>query len=116
MHVLGIALLFGLGIMAIARWIEYPLAWGRNKAKISVHPVLEVVLGIIFAWAVNFNLWQLWNVPMRAQWVALTLTGIALGGVSHVFTVLLGMFSGLGRKLNDEAATIEAPANLQRAA
>ncbi len=57
-----------------------------------------------------------WNVPMRAQWVAVTLTGIALGGISHVFTVTLGMLSGLGRKLNDEAETIESPANLQRVA
>lgn len=116
MHVFGLAILFGLGIMAVARWVEYPLAVLRGKIKVSVQPVLEVALGIIFAWIVNFNLWQLWNVPMRAQWVAVTLTGIALGGISHVFTVTLGMLSGLGRKLNDEAETIESPANLQRVA
>lgn len=116
MHVFALALLFGLGIMAIARWVEQPLGRLRDKIKISVHPVLEVALGIIFAWVVNFNLWSLWGIPMRADWIAVTLTGIALGGISNVFTVMLNALSGLGRKLNDEAQSMESPANLQRIA
>ncbi len=116
MHIFGIALLFGLGIMSVARWLEHPLAWLREKTRISVFPLVEVALGIALAWAVDFNIWRLWDVPMRADWVALTLTGVALGGISHFFTEILNMFSGLGRKLNDEAKTIESPTSLQRVA
>jgi hypothetical protein len=77
--------------------------------------VVEVALGIALAWAVNFNLWALWGVAMRADWVAVTLTGVALGGIAQFFTAVLAMFSGLGRKLNDEAETIERP-KLERVA
>ena len=116
MHTFGIALLFGIGMMSVARWVDGPLRILRDRIKISVFPLLEVALGVGLAWAVNFNLWQLWNVPMRAQWLAVTLTGIILGGVSEVFSEILGMFTGLGRKLNDEAETIERPSSLQRVA
>lgn len=116
MYVLGIAVLFGLGIMAISRWVEHPLAFLRDRTKISFYPVLEVALGIGLAWAVDFNIWRLWGITMRADWVAVTLTGVALGGLSQFFTEILVMFGGLGRKLNDEAKTIESPTGLQRVA
>ncbi len=116
MHTFGIALLFGIGIMSVARWVEQPLAWVRSKLRISVFPLLEVALGVGLAWAINFNLWQLWNIPMRADWLAVTLTGAILGGIAEVFSEVLGLFTGLGRKLNDEAETIERPSGLQRVA
>jgi drug/metabolite transporter (DMT)-like permease len=116
MHVFGIALLFGLGIMSVARWVERPMMRLRDKVSISVYPLLEVSIGVGLAWAVDFNLWKLWHVPMRADWVAVTLTGVALGGIAHFFSELLATFSGLGRKLHDEAETIEHPGELQRVA
>ena len=107
MHEFGLAVLFGLGVMCVARWFEQPLRTLRRRTQLSVYPVLEVALGIALAWVVNFNLWSLWHVPMRADWVAVTLTGMLLGGIAQFFTEVLAMFSGLGRKLNDEAETIE---------
>lgn len=115
MYVFGIAVLFGLGVMCLARWVERPLQRLRDKTMLALYPVLEVGIGVGLAWAVNFNLWQLWHVPMRASWLGVTLTGVALGGVAQFFTEILGMFSGLGRKLHDEAETIEHP-TLQRVA
>jgi hypothetical protein len=116
MHVFGIALLFGLGVMCLARWVERPLARLGDRVHVSVYPLLEVAIGIGLAWAVDFNLWNLWHVPMRADWVAVTLTGVALGGIAQFFTEILTTFSGLGRKLHDEAETIEHPGGLQRVA
>lgn len=115
MYVFAIALLFGLGIMCVARWVDQPLRALRRRLVLSVYPLLEVALGIALAWAVNFNLWSLWHVTMRADWVAVTLTGVALGGIAEFFTGVLAMFSGLGRKLHDEAETIERP-KLERVA
>ena len=111
MHVFALALLFGLGIMSVARWEERPLhALGdRMKMMISLYPLLEVLIGIGLAWAINFNLWAMWGIGMRAAWLGVTLTGVALGGVAQFFTEILAMFGGLGRKLHDEAETIEHP-------
>jgi hypothetical protein len=115
MYVLGIAVLFGLGVMCLARCVERPLQQLRERVPLALYPLTEVVLGIALAWAVNFNLWGLWHISMRADWVAVTLTGAALGGIAQFFTEVLAMFSGLGRKLNDEAETIERP-KLERVA
>jgi hypothetical protein len=116
MYVFGIAILLGLGIMCVARWVERPLQQLRDLVPLSLYPVLEVALGVGLAWAVNFNLWALWGITMRADWVAVTLTGVALGGIAQFFSAVLAMFSGLGRKLNDEAETIERPTKLERVA
>ena len=115
MYILGIAVLLGLGVMCIARCVDPLLRLFGGPVSRALHPLAELALGIGLAWAVNFNLWALWHIPMRADWVAVTLTGVALGGIAQFFTELLAMFSGLGSKLHDEAETIERP-KLERAA
>lgn len=115
MYVFGIVMLFGLGVMCLARVMERPLRQLRERLQVALYPLLEVALGVGLAWAVHFNVWSLWHVPMRADWVAVTLTGLALGGVAQFFSEVLTTFSGLGRKLNDEAETIERP-RLERVA
>ena len=68
MHIFGIALLLGAGwVMSVARWLEYPLTWLREKTRISVFSLIEVALGIVLAWAVDFNVWRPLDVPMRAD-------------------------------------------------
>jgi hypothetical protein len=115
MYAFGIAILLGLGVMCAARCLE-PLVRLLGAPLVqALRALAELALGIGLAWAVNFNLWALWHIPMRAEWVAVTLTGVALGGIAQFFTELLAMFSGLGRKLQDEAETIERP-KLERVA
>jgi len=116
MYVFGIAIMLGLGVMCVARWVERPLQRLGERLSLSLYAMLEVGLGIGLAWAVNFNLWSLWGISMRADWVAITLTGLALGGIAQFFTEVLALFSGFGRKLNDEAETIERPTKLERVA
>lgn len=68
MHIFGIALLLGAGwVMSVARWLEYPLTWLREKTRISVFSLIEVALGIVLAWAVDSDVWRLLDVPMRAD-------------------------------------------------
>jgi len=116
MYAFGIAVLLGLGVMCITRWVERPLQRSRERLPVSLYPMVEVGLGIGLAWAVNFNLWTLWGITMRADWIAVTLTGVAIGGIAQFFTEVLALFSGFGRKLNDEAETIERPTKLERVA
>lgn len=107
MYAFGIAIVFGLGVMCLARAVERPLRRLRDRLGLALYPVLEVAVGVGLAWAVNFNLWSLWAIPMRADWVAVTLTGMALGGIAQFFSEVLTTFSSLGRKLDDEARSIE---------
>jgi drug/metabolite transporter (DMT)-like permease len=115
MYVFGMAVLFGLGIMCTARWVEQPVRQFRDRMPFDLYPMVQLGIGIGLAWAVDFNLWRLWHLPMRADWLGVTLTGVALAGIAQFFTEVLAMFSGLGRKLHDEAETIEHP-SLQRVA
>jgi hypothetical protein len=116
MYVFGIAIMLGLGVMCVARWVERPLQRLGERLSLSLYALMEVGLGVGLAWAVNFNLWSLWGINMRADWIAVTLTGLAIGGIAQFFTEVLALFSGFGRKLNDEAETIERPTKLERVA
>jgi hypothetical protein len=110
MHVFGLILLFGLGILAIERFFDrwlsiVPEAWA----------LLGVALGIVLAWVVGFDLFKDWALPARAGWVGVTMSGIILGGVADVWHYMLHLFSGVTRKVNDEAKTMEQRESLRAA-
>lgn len=63
----GIAVLFALGVMCVVRCVERPLQGLRERVPLSLYPLVEVALGIGLAWAVHFDLWSLWHIPMRAD-------------------------------------------------
>ncbi|MFN8232392.1 MAG: hypothetical protein U0V56_02540 [Actinomycetota bacterium] len=110
MHVFAIALLFGLGIMVLGKLVE------RFIMGIpELHTVLLVGLGIGLAWAVNFDIFADWGLAARAGWVGVTMTGIILGGIAYAWGVVFGLFSGVLRKVNDEAATMEQTQGLRAA-
>ena len=83
MYAFGIAVLLGLGVMCVARCLDPLLRLLGAPASQVLHPLAELALGIGLAWAVNFDLWALWHIPMPADWVAITLTGVALGGIAR---------------------------------
>ncbi|HZP90368.1 MAG TPA: hypothetical protein VFC04_05160 [Actinomycetota bacterium] len=102
MHAFGIALLLGLAVMIVAALAE------RYLAKTpEVRALVFLGLGIIAAWVMDFGLWREWAMTTRAGWLDTTLTGVILGGIAHVWHVLLGFVEGMSRKVADEASTIE---------
>jgi hypothetical protein len=102
MYAFGIAVLLGLAVMIVAALADRYLV--RTP---EVRALVFLGLGIIAAWAMDFGLWREWAMPTRVQWLDTTLTGVILGGVAHVWHVLLRFIEGLSRKVTDEAATIE---------
>lgn len=74
---------------------------------------LLAVLGIGAAWITNFSIWELWGVPVRAEWLGITLTGLALGGLAMAWHEVLRLISGMERKVHDEAATLEKTEGLR---
>ncbi len=48
--------------------------------------------------------------------IAVTLTGILIGGAAHLWRSLLGFFTSLSGKFTDQAGTTEKAEHLRRAA
>jgi hypothetical protein len=102
MYVFALALLFGLGILAIERFVDrwltrVPEAWA----------VLGVALGVALAWIVNFDIFRDWGLDARAGWLGVTMTGIILGGIADFWHFMLGLFSEVMRKVKGEARQME---------
>jgi len=47
------------------------------------------------------------GISSRADWLGTTLTGVILGGIAYAWHEVLSLFSGVSRKVTDEAATME---------
>jgi len=110
MYVFAIALLFGLGIMVLGRFVE------RFLLRVpELMAALLVGLGIGLAWVVNFDLFLDWGLPARAGWVGVTMTGIILGGIAYAWDVVFRLGTSMMRKVNDEAATMEKTEGLRAA-
>jgi hypothetical protein len=68
-----------------------------------------VALGVGAAWLINLNLFAVWSIPVRNSDIAVTLTGIMIGGAAWFWQALVGFFGGLSRKFTDQARTWRRP-------
>ncbi|ACU53765.1 hypothetical protein Afer_0819 [Acidimicrobium ferrooxidans DSM 10331] len=103
MHVLGLTVLVALGI-----WIIVALGARWYRSAVEARSLVALVLGVVVAWLANIDLWRLWSLPdLRYGWVGVTLTGLALGGLALLWDGVIGLVSGLYRKVEDEAETLE---------
>jgi hypothetical protein len=66
-----------------------------------------VGLGIGAAWLTDFDVWQLWGIPVREDWIGVTLTGLMIGGIALVCRGVGRLLSAFSRKITDEAETLE---------
>jgi hypothetical protein len=102
MHVFAIALVLGLAVMTLTTWL------GRFMPRAEPFSAIAMaVLGVLGAWLADFDLWQLWDVPVRAHWIGIVLTGLALGGIAYAWHELVSLAASLARKTTDEAKAIE---------
>jgi hypothetical protein len=111
MYVFGIAVLLGLGVLALAMIVDRVL---------SVAPELWatvlVGLGVGAAWLADFDVWQLWGIPVREDWIGVTLTGMMIGGIALAYRGVGRLLSTFSRKIADEAETLEKEKSLRRVA
>lgn len=111
MHVFAITLLFGLGVTAVSLLGERFMDRQREFRALA-----SIAIGIGAAWVTHFDVWGLWGVPVRGDWIGVTFTGLLLAGIGYVWQVLLGFFAGMARKLNDQAEAMEKEQGLRRVA
>jgi protein-S-isoprenylcysteine O-methyltransferase Ste14 len=102
MYVFAIAALLGLGVMALAHCARRYLEQAPEYRSLTV-----VIFGLLGAWLADFDVFARWGVPVRKHWIGVVLTGLAIAGLAHAWHELLGVFSGLVRKTNDEAEALE---------
>jgi hypothetical protein len=113
MYVFGIAALLSLGVLALAMMVR---RYVYQNQRPEMWMLLLTVLGVAVAWLADFSLWASWGVDIRANWIGVTLTGLALAGMSQLWHEVVGLAAGLERKYNDEAATLERAEELRRIA
>lgn len=103
MHFFAVFLFFSLGVMALTMLAE------RGYRRLAeARAALGAGLGIGLAWLANLNMWTGWSIgDLRYAWVGVTLTGLAIGGTALMAHALVGFFTGLRRKNEDEAEKIE---------
>jgi len=106
MYAFGIMALLGLAVLVVAKIGERYL-----RQVPGALAFLLVALGVGVAWLVNLNLFAVWSIPVRNSEIAVTVTGILLGGFGYFWREILGLFGGLYRKFTDEARAIEKGAD-----
>lgn len=110
MHVFAVFLFFSFAVMGITMFGERYLHHARELWVFTA-----CALGVALAWLAGFDMWSLWHVGLRAGWVGTTLTGVALGGAATFLHAVTVFFTGLHRKLDDQAEVMEQH-ELRRAA
>ena len=102
MYVFGILVLLGVGAFALAGFADRYISMAHEFWAMTC-----VAFGIGLAWLAGFNLWSLWHLAVRANWIGVTLSGLAIGAVAFATYGAAHMLSAFTRKVIDEAASIE---------
>ncbi|WP_338702878.1 hypothetical protein V2W30_36470 [Streptomyces sp. Q6] len=111
MYAFALLALLGLAVLAVAqighRFLSRaPEFWA----------FVLVGLGVGAAWLVDFDLFEIWGLPVRNDTIGITVTGLLIAGAGYFWRELLHFFAGLARKLTDEAASMEKSQQLRRVA
>ena len=110
MHFFAVFLFFSFGVMVLTMLGRLTRVFGEPVYRFlrDGRALLAGVWGVGLAWLANLNMWLAWGISgLRYDWVGVTLTGLALGGTAVLLLTVSGLFSGLYRKLDDEAEQIE---------
>jgi hypothetical protein len=75
-----------------------------------------VAIGMGAAWLADFNPFAAWGMSARNATIGVTLTGFAIAGAAFFWREFLGLFTGISRKMSDEAETIETERHIRRVA
>lgn len=111
MYVFATIALLGLAIWALTMVAERFFALAAEYWAGAF-----VLLGIGAAWLLDFSIFEMWGLSVRADWIGISLSGLALGGVAFFWREVLGLISSLFRKYSDQAEELERQHGLRRVA
>ncbi len=111
MDVFAIVLLVGLGIWLLGMVFDRFLTLYRE-----LWPLALIFAGIGAAWLIDYNVFTLFDLGVREQWIGIVFTGLMFGGVAYFWREFVGLLGSLFRKYSDQAETIEREHHLRRVA
>ncbi|HEU5161027.1 MAG TPA: hypothetical protein VFU43_28780 [Streptosporangiaceae bacterium] len=111
MYIFAIAVLLGLAVTAVSLLIARFISMATE-----LWALLLIALGVGAAWLADFSMFTGWDIPVRENWIGITMTGLVLAGFAEAWYVVLRLLRGLERKYNDEAAFLEREKGLRRVA
>ena len=111
MYVFAMMALLGLAVLGVTAIASRYLA-----VSAEIRAFALAALGIGTAWLINLDLFGTLGIATRDSAIGVTVTGPMIGGAAYFWQEILGFFSGLSRKLGDEAATLEKTEQLRRVA
>ena len=111
MDIFAIALLIGVGIWVFGMVFDRFLTLYRE-----FWPIATILAGIGFAWLIDFNMFALYDLGVREEWIGIVVTGLMLGGIGLFWREFIGLLGSLFRKYSDEAETLEREHHLRRVA
>jgi hypothetical protein len=111
MYAFSMIALLGLAVLGVARIANRYLSLASE-----VWAFVLVALGVGAAWLINLNLFSVWSIPVRNTEIAVTLTGILIGGAAYFWRAVLGFLTSLSGKYTDQAKVAERAEHLRRAA
>lgn len=103
MYVFATVVLLGLAICKVVDLITQSTELSRG-----VRTLLTMVLGLVTAFVADYSPFAQWGIPFRAEWVHLTMTGLALAGTAALWHEVLEFIGSYARRSNDEATEIES--------
>jgi hypothetical protein len=111
MYAFAMMALLGLAVLAVTA-----IASRYLSISAEIRAFVLPALGVGTAWLINLDLFGVLAVATRDSAIAVTVTGLMIGGAAYFWQEILGFFAGLSRKLGDEAATLEKSEQLRRVA
>ena len=111
MYVFGILALLGVGAFAVAAFADRYLSMAHEFWAMT-----SVALGVGLAWLADFNMFTMWHLTVRADWIGVTLSGLAVGAIAFASYGVAHLTAAFARKVTDEAVTIEKDTSLRRVA
>lgn len=103
--------LLGLAVLSVTAIASRGLSMAPQ-----IRALVLAGLGVGAAWLIDLNLFGVLGVVTRDNAIGVTVTGLMIAGAAYFWQEILGFFTGLTRKLGDEAATLEKSEQLRRVA
>ena len=103
--------LLGLAVLAVTAIVSRFLSISAEIRAFAL-----AALGVGAAWLIDLDLFGVLGIDTRHTAIGVTVTGLMIGGAAYFWQEILSFFTGLARKLGDEAATLEKSEHLRRVA
>jgi hypothetical protein len=111
MFAIAMMALLGLAVLAVTA-----IATRYLSISPEIRAFTLAALGVGAAWLIDLDLFGVLAVDTRDSAIGVTMTGLMIGGAAYFWQEILGFFTGLSRKVGDEAATLEQAEHLRRVA